>query len=83
MKFNLLEKVIMSIIFWLGKLHTGYIRDFNRNFTYPKNCSANCQRVKNVIQPRFVQTGLTRKMPLRNPRLALRKTNIFLNAKRL
>jgi ribosomal protein L37AE/L43A len=81
MKFNLLEKVNhVDYFLALGKLHTGYIRDFNRYFILSKELLGELSAVKNVIHPRLCKP-VYKKNATRNPRLALRKTNIFLMQK--
>ncbi len=81
MKFNLLEKVNhVDYFLALGKLHTGYIRDFNHYFTLSKELLGELSVVKNTIQPRLSKP-IYKKNAARNPKLPLRKTNIFLMQK--
>lgn len=81
MKFNLLEKVNhVNYFLALGKLHTGYIRDFNYYFTISKELLAELATVKNVIDPRLSRP-IYKKNNHRNLNLPLKKTNIFLMQK--
>lgn len=81
MKFNLLEKVNhMNYFLALGKLHTGYIRDFSQYFTLSKELITELTSIKNVITPRM-NRPIYRKNHVRNPQLALKKTNIFISQK--
>ena len=81
MKFNLLEKVNhLDYFLALGKLHTGYIRDFFQYFSQSKELLVELAAIRNVIQPRLARP-VYRKNPVRNPKLHLKKTNIFLMQK--
>lgn len=81
MKFNLLEKVNhVKYFLALGKLHTGYIRDFFQYFSQSKELLTELSSIKNVITPRLSKP-IYRKNANRNPKLALKKTNIFLMQK--
>ncbi|MFA5006718.1 MAG: hypothetical protein WC509_04550 [Candidatus Izemoplasmatales bacterium] len=81
MKFNLLEKVNhLDYFLALGKLHTGYIRDFFQYFSLSKELLVELSSIRNVIQPRLARP-VYRKNPVRNPKLHLKKTNIFLMQK--
>ncbi len=81
MKFNLLEKVNhVKYFLALGKLHTGYIRDFFQYFSQSKELLTELSSIKNVITPRLIKP-VYRKNVTRNPNLTLKKTNIFLMQK--
>lgn len=81
MKFNLLEKVNhVKYFLALGKLHTGYIRDFFQYFSQSKELLGELSSVKNGITPRL-NKPIYKKNATRNPKLALKKTNIFLMQK--
>lgn len=81
MKFNLLEKVNhVKYFLALGKLHTGYIRDFFIYFSQSKELLGELSSIKNVITPRL-NKPVYRKNATRNPKLTLKKTNIFLMQK--
>jgi len=81
MKFNLLEKVNhVKYFLAIGKLHTGYIRDFSQYFSLSKELLSELSSVRNAITPRLSRP-VYRKNNIRNSKLALRKTNIFLMQK--
>ena len=81
MKFNLLEKVNhVNYFLALGKLHTGYIRDFFQYFVQSKELLVELTSIRNVIQPRLARP-VYKKNAVRNPKLHLKKTNIFLMQK--
>lgn len=81
MKFNLLEKVNhVNYFLALGKLHTGYIRDFNQYFSLSKKLIHELSFISQSITPRLFKP-VYKKNIKRNPRLALKKTNIFLMQK--
>lgn len=81
LKFNLLEKVNhVNYFLALGKLHTGYIRDFSQYFSVAKELIKELSQIKQVLQPRM-NKPIYRKNAIRNPRLTLKKTNIFLMQK--
>ncbi len=81
MQFNLLEKVNhVNYFLALGKLHTGYIRDFFQYFVQSKELLLELLSIRNVIQPRLARP-VYRKNAVRNPKLHLKKTNIFLMQK--
>jgi len=78
MKFNLLEKVNhVDYFLALGKLHTGYIRDFSQYFSLSKELLNELSLIKQVINPRLSKP-IYQKNIMRNKKLSLKKTNIFL-----
>lgn len=81
MKFNLLEKVNhVNYFLALGKLHTGYIRDFSQYFNLSKELLNELSIISQAINPRL-HKPIYRKNLTRNRNLALKKTNIFLMQK--
>jgi len=81
MKFNLLEKLNhVNYFLALGKLHTGYIRDFNQYLSIAKKLLQELSFISQAITPRLYKPAyqLNRK---RNTSLSLKKTNIFLMQK--
>ncbi len=81
MKFNLLEKGNHIHYFLaLGKLHTGYIRDFNQYYNLSKEMLNELSQINKAITPRLYRP-VYRKNKKRNRKLALKKTNIFLKQK--
>lgn len=81
MKFNLLEKVNhVDYFLALGKLHTGYIRDFSQYFSLSKELLTELSQIKQVINPRLSK-AVYQKNKARNKSLSLKKTNIFLMQK--
>ncbi|MGD9910771.1 MAG: hypothetical protein AB7U79_09285 [Candidatus Izemoplasmatales bacterium] len=81
MKLNLLEKVNhMNYFLALGKLHTGYIRDFNQYYQLAKKLLHELTSISQAITPRLYKP-VYKKNNKRNRRLSLKKTNIFLMQK--
>jgi len=81
MRFNLLEKVNhVNYFLALGKLHTGYIRDFSQYFNLSKELLKELSLISQAIQPRLSKP-IYRKNLTRNKNLTLKKTNIFLMQK--
>ncbi len=81
MEFNLLEKANhLKYFLALGKLHTGYIRDFSQYFNLSKEVLNELSSVTRVIQPRLSKP-IYKRSSHRNPNLPLKKTNIFLMQK--
>ncbi|MGE4572534.1 MAG: hypothetical protein AB7E09_07310 [Candidatus Izemoplasmatales bacterium] len=81
MKFNLLEKVNhMNFFLALGKLHTGYIRDFNQYFTLSKKLLHEINHIVETIKSRL-HKAVYKKNNKRQKILTLKKTNIFLKQK--
>ncbi|MDX9691444.1 MAG: hypothetical protein RBT45_03250 [Acholeplasmataceae bacterium] len=81
MRFNLLEKVNhLNYFLALGKLHTGYIRDFSQYFNMSKDMLSELSFISQVINPRL-HKPVYQKNLTRNKNLSLKKTNIFLMQK--
>jgi len=81
MKLNLLEKVNhVNYFLALGKLHTGYIRDFNQYYNIAKKLLHELTSISQAITPRL-HRPVYKKNAKRNRRLPLKKTNIFLMQK--
>jgi predicted RNA-binding Zn-ribbon protein involved in translation (DUF1610 family) len=81
LNFNLLERVNhLSYFLALGKLHTGYIRDFEKYFSLSQVLCKKLTLIYNGIVPRL-KKPVYRNNKLRNKNLHLRKTNIFLMQK--
>ncbi len=81
MKFNLLEKVNhVNYFLALGKLHTGYIRDFSQYFSLSKKMLHELAQVSQAITPRLYKPVYQKNLK-RNRNLSLKKTNIFLAQK--
>lgn len=81
MRFNILEKVNhLNYFLALGKLHTGYIRDFSQYFQLAKELLVELSFINNAINPRLGKP-IYRKNLKRNKGLSLKKTNIFLSQK--
>jgi ribosomal protein L37AE/L43A len=79
--FNLLERANhLNYFLSIGKLHTGYIRDFEQYAGRAKILYAHLQTIANTIQPRLVKP-IYEKNKIRNRKLELKKTNIFLMQK--
>lgn len=81
LQFNLLEKVNhLKYYLALGKLHTGYIRDFSQFFNLSKNMLEEFSLISQAIIPRLHKPIYKRNVS-RNRNLRLKKTNIFLMQK--
>ncbi len=81
MSFNLLEKVNhMKYFLAIGKLHTGYIRDFSQYFDLSKTLLHELAQISQAINPRLIRP-IYQKNKKRNRHLKLKKTNIFLMQK--
>ncbi|MFA6586443.1 MAG: zinc ribbon domain-containing protein [Bacilli bacterium] len=81
MKFNLLERVNhLDYFLALGKLHTGYIRDFTKHYGKAKELSRKTAFLLNTIKSRL-KKPVYQKNKKRNEHLPLKKTNIFLMQK--
>jgi len=81
MRFNLLEKLNhVNYFLALGKLHTGYIRDFNQYFNISKKMLHELLGINQIISQRLFKP-IYKKNIKRNRRLSLKKTNIFLMQK--
>ncbi len=81
MKFNLLEKLNhLQYYLAIGKLHTGYIRDFSQYFSLSKELLKELSYISSIINARL-NKPIYRKNKKRNKNLKLKKTNIFLAQK--
>jgi len=81
MSFNLLEKVNhVNYFLALGKLHTGYIRDFNQYISLSKKLIHELSLISQAITPRLYKP-VCKKNIKRNTHLSLKKTNIFIMQK--
>jgi len=81
MKFNLLEKLNhLNYFLALGKLHTGYIRDFSQYFNLSKELLNELSSISKAINPRLYRP-VYKKNSVRNKNLYLKKTNIFISQK--
>lgn len=80
MEFNLLERVNhLDYFLALGKLHTGYIRDFDKNYDISKELYKEIITILNTIRPRLNKPVYVNNK--RRKKLDLKKTNIFLMQK--
>lgn len=81
MEFNLLEKANhLKYFLALGKLHTGYIRDFSQYLNLSRELLTDLASISRVIQPRLSKP-IYQKNKRRNRELKLKKTNIFIAQK--
>lgn len=81
MRFNILEKVNhVNYFLALGKLHTGYIRDFSQYFNLSKEMLHDLSIINKAITPRLNKPVYKRNVNYRK-KLALKKSNIFLMQK--
>ncbi len=81
MRFNLLEKINhVNYFLALGKLHTGYIRDFSQYFIKSKELLSELTLIKDAINPRLSRPIYLKNVN-RSRKLSLKKTNIFLMQK--
>jgi ribosomal protein L37AE/L43A len=81
LQFNLLERSNhLNYFLTIGKLHTGYIRDFEKYFALADELYGELQSIANVLQSRLVKP-IYQKNKIRNKRLPLKKTNIFIMQK--
>lgn len=81
MEFNLLERVNhLDYFLALGKLHTGYIRDFNRYYGISKDLYAQGSGIIDALQARLNRPVYQRNLK-RPSRSELKKSNIFLMQK--
>jgi len=81
MRFNLLEKINhVNYFLALGKLHTGYIRDFSQYLNLSKEMLKELSLISQAINPRLYKP-IYQKNLKRNKNLKLKKTNIFLMQK--
>ncbi|MBN2540589.1 MAG: hypothetical protein JXB08_03585 [Bacilli bacterium] len=81
MQFNILEKGNhINTFLALGKLHTGYIRDFNQYYVLSKELLHELSSIDRAITPRLFKP-VYKNNQKRNKKLRLKKTNIFLKQK--
>lgn len=81
LEFNLLERSNhLNYFFTIGKLQTGYVRDFAKYYTRSKALYRRMEAILNVIQPRL-KRPVYRKNKNRGGTRRLKKTNIFLMQK--
>ena len=81
MKFNILEKGNhINYFLAMGKLHTGYIRDFSAYHSLSKALLLELNTIYSTINSRLYKPVYKRNKK-RNRKLSLKKTNIFLNQK--
>ncbi len=81
MKFNLYEKVNhLNFFLALGKLHTGYNRDFSQYLKLSKELSGQLSLISHAINPKL-KKPVYQKNIKRNKNISIRKTNIFLMQK--
>ena len=81
MRFNLLEKVNhVNYFLALGKLHTGYIRDFSQYVSLSRELLHELSQISYAINPRL-HKPIYQKNLKRNRYLKLKKTNIFISQK--
>ena len=81
MKFNILEKGNhINYFLAMGKLHTGYIRDFSAYHSLSKALLLELNTIYNTIKSRLYKP-VYKNNKKRNRKLHIKKTNIFLNQK--
>lgn len=81
MEFNLLERFNhIDYFLSLGKLHTGYIRNFNRNIIELKKTYHELKEIVNALSARMIRP-VYKQNKHRNRKLKLKKTNIFIMQK--
>lgn len=81
LEFNLLERANhLNYFLTIGKLHTGYIRDFDQYYARAKDLYGKLEALAKALESRL-HKPIYRKNNLRNRHLPLKKTNIFLNQK--
>jgi hypothetical protein len=81
LEFNLLERANhLNYFLTIGKLHTGYIRDFDKYYVRAKDLYGKLASLVKALESRK-NKPIYQKNKARNKRLPLKKTNIFLNQK--
>jgi len=81
MDVNLLERVNhIDYFLALGKLHTGYIRDFDKYYEISKQLYKDIMYILNSIRPRLQKPVYERNRKF-HKELPLKKTNVFLMQK--
>ncbi|MGM9642167.1 MAG: hypothetical protein ACI3XI_03045 [Eubacteriales bacterium] len=77
LRFNLLERENHPMFFIaLGKLHTGYLRDYDQYLLPIERCSEKLRTVENALSSRL-KAPVYRQCRKRKNKLELKKTNIF------
>jgi len=77
MRFNLLERENHPSYFLaLGKLHTGYLRDYDKYLLPIERCFEKLTVIEHALLPRL-SMPVYKKCRKKNTKLALKKTNIF------
>lgn len=81
MEFNVLEKMNhMNFFLALGKLQTGYMRDFKQYLSLSRRLLHELAHIERTLKARL-NKPVYRKNKGRNKKLRLKKTNIFLKQK--
>lgn len=77
MRFNLLERENHPLYFLaLGKLHTGYLRDYDKYMLPIEKCYERLMAIEHALVPRL-SMPVYKKCRKKNTKLSLKKTNIF------
>ena len=77
MEFDLLERFNhLNYFLALGKLHTGYIRNFDKYYLTSKNCLSQLSNIYDSILPRL-KKPVYRKNKNRPKKIKIKKTNIL------
>lgn len=77
MRFNLLERENHPSYFLaLGKLHTGYLRDYDKYLLPIEHCYERLSAIEHALVPRL-SMPVYKKCRKKSTKLALKKTNIF------
>lgn len=76
-QFNLLERVNhVNYFLALGKLHTGYIRNFDKYYFVSKRCLEKLNYIYDIITPRL-KSPIYKKNKVRPTKINVHKTNIL------
>ena len=77
LRFNLLERENHPLYFLaLGKLHTGYLRDYDKYLLPIEKCFERLNTIEHTLIPRL-SMAVYKKCRKKTTKLALKKTNIF------
>lgn len=77
MRFNLLERENHPLYFLaLGKLHTGYLRDYDKYLLPIEKCYEKLSAIEHTLIPRL-SMPVYKKCKKKGAKLGLKKTNIF------
>lgn len=77
LRFNLLERENHPLYFLaLGKLHTGYLRDYDKYLLPIEKCFEKLTTIERALVPRL-SMAIYKKCRKKTTKLALKKTNIF------